>query len=257
MASSSPPRPPRRPSAGSRTPTSRPRKVAGREAPAEPVVDPGVEPVIERELDPQGPPPAEDRVDLPPHGTEEWPDEGDPPAEARGVGVTIGLVAAIVVLVLVATLESLYLWGPWQLWGPLKDDPVVSVDRPVVIGQVSHRTAVDTAAKAAVLIVSRSFETYDEQVAAATETMTSAFAEEYRTTTSQIKDRFVDARTNVTVEVTAQAVMRASDEQVTALLFLNQYVEKAGETSAYTPYRARVTMVRTESGWLVSDLETQ
>lgn len=250
MADGSPPRKPRRPSAGSRTPTSRPRKVAGRAVPAEPPT--AAEPSMPAELveAPEPSTPAELAEAPEPHA-EGWPDEGDPPTEARGRGVTIGLVAAIVVLALVATLEGLYLWGPW------KDAPVVSADRPVVTGQVSHRTAVDTAAKAAVLIVGRSFETYDEQVDAATETMTTVFAEEYRTTTSEIKDDFVAAQTKVTVEVTAQAVMRASPEQVTALLFLNQFVEKAGETSAYTPYRAMVTMVRTESGWLVSDLETR
>lgn len=264
MAGSSAPRPPRRPSAGSRTPTSRPRKVAGRAAPVEPAdAEPAghAEPVRRRprpapqetRIPPVGPGDAThlEEVEVPPHDEGAWPDEVHPSTERRSLGPTIGLVAALVVLALVASLEGLYLWGPW------KDDPVVSADRPVVIGQVSHRTAVDTAAKAAVLIVARSFETYDEQVEAAAETMTSAFADEYRTTTAQIKDDFVAARTVVTVEVTAQAVMSASPEQVTALLFLNQFVEKEGETSAYTPYRAVVTVVKTESGWLVSDLETR
>ena len=52
-------------------------------------------------------------------------------------------------------------------------------------------------------------------------------------------------------------MIRASSTQVEALLFLNQYVTKAGKDTSYTPYRALVTVVDTEQGWLVSDFETK
>ena len=54
--------------------------------------------------------------------------------------------------------------------------------------------------------------------------------------------------------------MQASAEQVQALLFLDQYVEKRvdGEpTTDFAQYRALVTVVHTDQGWLVSDIETQ
>ena len=57
-----------------------------------------------------------------------------------------------------------------------------------------------------------------------------------------------------------QSVVQASPEQVQALLFLNQYVEKIedGEPrTSYAQYRALVTVVHTDHGWLVSDIETQ
>ena len=50
--------------------------------------------------------------------------------------------------------------------------------------------------------------------------------------------------------------MTASDEQVEALLFLNQFTTKNGEETVFTPYRLKVTMIDTDQGWLVSDVET-
>ena len=57
-----------------------------------------------------------------------------------------------------------------------------------------------------------------------------------------------------------QSVVQASPEQVQTLLFLNQYVEKVenGEPRTdYAQYRALVTLVNTDQGWLVSDIETK
>jgi len=44
---------------------------------------------------------------------------------------------------------------------------------------------------------------------------------------------------------------------VQALVFLNQYVSKDGGDTTYTPYRALVTVVHTDRGWLVSGLDTK
>ena len=52
-------------------------------------------------------------------------------------------------------------------------------------------------------------------------------------------------------------MVSASEDEVKALLFLNQYVTTDGKDTSYTPYRALVTVVDTEQGWLVSDIETQ
>lgn len=163
---------------------------------------------------------------------------------------TLALVLAIVVLVGVAALQAAYLWGP------LKDDPTVTADRPVLISTPAHRSAVDTAKVAVEKLTARSYQNYDEQVDEATAMMTTSFAETYRETTDQVKEEFIAAETEVTVSVEAQSVMTASDNQVEALIFLTQFTAKKGEETAFTPYRIKVTMIDTDQGWLVSDVET-
>jgi Mce-associated membrane protein len=252
----------------SRNPMPRPRRIAGRtsrstETPVtEPVARPEeparderasrretpAAPVVEPVAGPEEPARDEraSRRETPAADTETHP----PRRTFGGQRTTIALVAAIVALVGLGAVLAAYLWGP------LQDEPTVSTDTPVLTSEVSHRSAVDAAAAAAFKFTSRSYETYDEDVDAATATMTDAFAEEYRQTTDQVKAEFVDAETVVTAEIAAQAVRTASEEQVEALVFLNQFTEKPGEESVYTPYRVLVTMVDTEKGWLASDVET-
>jgi len=171
----------------------------------------------------------------------------DPPAQAKRT--TVALVLAIVVLVAVAALQVAYLWGP------LSDDPKVSSKRPVLLSQAAERSAVDTAAKAAVAFTQRSYETYDEQVDEAAAMMTADFEKEFRQTTDDAKERFVEAQAQVTAEVAAQGVMTASDEQVEVLIFLNQFTVKKDEKSGFTQFRLKVTLIDTEQGWLVSDVD--
>ncbi len=153
------------------------------------------------------------------------------------------------VLIGVAAAEGWYLW--------LREDPVVSAGRPVVTGEVAHRSAVEAASDAADEIVSTSYKNYDEQVDQAVGKMDDEFADQYRQTAEDVRQEFLDAKKEVQVEVAAAGVVRASDKEVEALLFLNQYVTTDGKDTSYTPYRALVTVVDTEQGWLVSDIETK
>ena len=227
---STPPRPPRRPVAGSRNPTARPRRVAGlRES---------------------------DEILAHPHGDStpvekaETPDpSGRRPGALGSLRTTVVLLVVLLVLVAVAAGES------WDLW--LRDEPTVSASRPVVTGQLAHQAAVEAASSATEEILSTSYTNYDDQVDQATGKMTDSFAAEYRKTVGDIRGDFVEAKTELTVKVVAAGVVRASSQQVQALLFLNQYVQKQGKDTAFTPYRALVTVVHTEHGWLVSDIETQ
>jgi Mce-associated membrane protein len=159
------------------------------------------------------------------------------------------LVVAILLLVGVAVAEGWYLW--------LREEPVVSAGRPVVTGEVAHRSAVEAASEAADEIVSTSYKNYDEQVDQAVSKMTDGFANQYRQTAEDVRPEFVEAKKEVQVEVAAAGVVRASPSQVEALLFLNQYVSSDGKETAYTPYRALVTVVDTDQGWLVSNIETR
>jgi Mce-associated membrane protein len=190
---------------------------------------------------PEPPPPSpSERV------VEEPPEASGP---ASGARTTLVLVIAIVLLVGVAAAEGWFLW--------LRQDPVVSADRPVVTGEVAHRSAVEAASQAADEIVSTSYKNYDDQVDQAVEKMTDGFAAKYRQTAKDVRDQFVQAKKEVQVEVAAAGVVRADESQVQALLFLNQYVTTNGKNTAYTPYRALVTVVNTDQGWLVSDIETK
>jgi Mce-associated membrane protein len=239
---------PARPVVGSRNPTGRPRTVAGRYQP------PAGTPVDQPVDQPSAPPPPVEEAAPPPEPPPSPADRiVEEPPEARGPGsgvrTTLVLVIAIVVLVGVAAAEGWYLW--------LRDEPVVSADRPVVTGEVAHRSAVEAASQAADEIVSTSYKNYDEQVDQAVSKMTDGFAAKYRQTAEDVRDQFVEAKKEVQVEVAAAGVVRADESQGQALLFLNQYVTTDGKDTAYTPYRALVTVVNTDQGWLVSDIETK
>ena len=51
--------------------------------------------------------------------------------------------------------------------------------------------------------------------------------------------------------------MRATPDEVLALLFLDQRTVAAGGAPAYTSRRALVTMVHTDRGWLVANVQTR
>jgi Mce-associated membrane protein len=219
---------------GSRNPTGRPRKIASQthEIPAD------VE--EERVEEPSPPPPEEPPAAEPASGGSD------------GRRTTIALVVAVVLLIGIGGAEILYL--------ARDDDPTVSSSRPVVVGDATRAEAVRTAAQSTEEILSTSFEDYDEQVEQATAKMTDTFAEEYRKTSDGIRERFLDQRTRLQVKAVGQSVVQASPEQVQALLFLDQYVEKREQgrpATDFAQYRALVTVVHTDQGWLVSDIETK
>ncbi|WP_243057440.1 hypothetical protein [Nocardioides sp. SR21] len=233
----------------SRNPTSRPRKVAGQRAEPDGGFETGLrpssttddhaDPVVEPVETPEADPVVEEGAPAP---------VSRPPSRKR----TVALVAAIVVLLGIGIAEIVYL--------NQDDAATISADRPVVTGELTHRAAVDAAASSAVEILSTSYDDYDAQVEQATSKMTDSFAEDYRGTADGIKEAFVENETKLQFEAVGQSVVQASPEQVQALLFLNQYVEKVvdGEPRTdYAQYRALVTVVHTDHGWLVSDIETQ
>lgn len=230
---------PRRPVVGSRNPTGRPRKIASQTHPVVPPVEPR--------------PPVVEPVETP--EAEAGPLRAQPRAKGPGVGgrrTTIALVVAVVLLLGIGAAEVVYL---------VRDaTPTVSAARPVVTGELTHRAAVEAAARSTEEILSTTYENYDQQVDQATAKMTDAFAAQYRETSAGIRDRFVANRTRLQVKAIAQGVVQASPAQVQALLFLDQYVEKTENgqpRTDYRQYRALVTVVHTDQGWLVSDIETQ
>lgn len=224
---------PRKPIAGSRVPASRPRRLAGSGRPDEPVA---AEPTATPKATP----------------TQEVVREREPSRFLASLRTTWALVAVIVVLAIVSAAEI----G----WLVTRADPVVSASRPIVAGEVTHRAATDAAQRDIVEILTYSYQDFDSRIDKATSLMTPAFAKQFRATAEDVRADFVANRTQQLVKVRGTSVVRASDTQVQALLFLDQYVTKKGDKTAagtdYTPFRALVTMVRTDHGWLVDNINT-
>jgi Mce-associated membrane protein len=171
---------------------------------------------------------------------------------ARARRTTLALLVAVVLLLGLGVAEILYL--------NRDETPPVSVSRPVVVGAATRGAAVATAARSTEEILSTSYQDYDEQVARATDRMTGTFAEEYQQTSKGVRTRFLANRTRLQVKAVGQSVVRASPTQVQALLFLDQYVQKlvdGKESTDFAQYRALVTVVHTDRGWLVSDIDTR
>ena len=237
---------PRKPIAGSRPSASRPRRLAGSARPEEPV-----DPLKAEPTKPTPPPrtPPESRTTPPPRVSDP---EREPSHFLASLRTTWVLVAAVVVLAIVSAAEI--------FWLVSRDDPVVSSARPVVAGEVTHRAATDAAQRDIVEILTYGYQDFDQRIDKATSLMTPAFAKQFRETAQDVRADFVANKTRQLVKVRGTSVVRASDSQVQALLFLDQYVTKKGDKSSagtdYTPFRALVTMVRTDHGWLVDNIDT-
>jgi len=162
---------------------------------------------------------------------------------------TLALLAAAVLLV------ALVLGEGWYLW--LRGDSQPTAERPVTVSDLVEATAVDTAQKSTAEILSTSYQDYDAQATQAKALMTDTFAAKYGETSDDIKTAFIQAKTSVTFTVAWAGVYRASKDQVQALLFLDQVVTKGGGGPTTTPYRALVTVVPSDHGWLVADIQTR
>jgi Mce-associated membrane protein len=262
----------------SRAATPRPRKIAGGRTPAdthsgpvdEPTVEPDAEPPAVQEPEEQA---VEDQADdaaaeLGPD--EPWPNEDDDgpsngsalrsPKVTRFLLILVGALALVLLLQGLWFIRHEYLRDESEPADAAEGAIAVPDDRPVLPTELAWQEGVEAAAKAAGKIVTRSYQNYDKEVDEATALMTDEFAEEYRTTTDDVREEFVAQQTSVEVRVVGQGAVRANDTQLQALVFLNHYVihEKGKDAgTTYTPYRALLTMVNTEDGWLVDDLETK
>jgi Mce-associated membrane protein len=162
---------------------------------------------------------------------------------------TLALAGLVVVLLAVVAAEASYLW--------LRDEPAVSASRPVTTGRLAQQAVVESASRTAEDILTTSWRTYDEDAERAAGAMTDDFAAEYQQSVDGLRDRFVAERTEQQMEVVSAGVVRASSSEVQVLMFLDQYVRKAGAGTVVRPRRALVTVVHTGHDWLVSDLRTR
>ncbi len=136
-------------------------------------------------------------------------------------------------------------------------EPQASEERPVVVGDLTARSVVDAAAQDLTEITSTSYRNYDDQVDQATTLMTPEFAEQYRVTAASLAQTFQERQREIAAQVVASAVVRATEDEVQALVFLDSEVSERGGRPVFLPYRTLVTMTRAGHGWLVSDIQTQ
>lgn len=159
------------------------------------------------------------------------------------------VVAAVVLLVAVLVGEGWYLWGT--------SAPEVTSGRPVVIGDVAAQAAAAQAAQGAAAIFTNSYRNYDGHVARAATSMTPGFAAQYRQTAQKVRAAVVRSQTVTHTRVAGTGVVTASPELVQVLLFLDQRTRARGGRRGSATYRALVTMIHTERGWLVGDVDTR
>lgn len=162
---------------------------------------------------------------------------------------TVALGSAALVLAATVGAESWYLWGT--------SPPSPSAQRPVVVGDIDAQTVVDSAATDAAAIFSTTWRRYDAHVASVTALMTADMADRYRTTATPLRSRVVASRTNTTTRVAASGVVRATPDEVLALLFIDQRTTAGNGPPSYAARRALVTMVHTDHGWLVDNVQTR
>jgi Mce-associated membrane protein len=143
----------------------------------------------------------------------------------------------------------------WYLWGAAS--PALSETRPVVVGDIEAHSAVETAALDAAAIFTTSWRSYDAHVVRVSALMTDTFAEQYRRSAAPVGARMVASRTRTSTKVAASGVVSATPDRVLALLFLDQRTITGGGPPSFDARRALVTMVHTDRGWLVANVQTR
>lgn len=135
--------------------------------------------------------------------------------------------------------------------------PRPSAEDPVVTGPVETAAAVRSAASSTHAILSFGFEDLEAQLDDAARRMTPAFAATFRARVSAGEQELVTQRATQEARVVDAGVVRASADEVTALVFLDRVVAVAGEGTTTRPERVLVTVVRRDGVWLVSDIRTR
>lgn len=234
---------PRRPIAGSRTPSPAPRKIAGRgriEPPAE-VPEVSAPP-------PSAPPPSAPPPSAPPYAP---PSSDVPPGLLAGAVTTRVLVAVLVVLALVGGGELFYL---------LRDPLRPSDDRPVTVTKLDTRLAVEDATRQLSDILTFTWRNYDEEIDDALARMEDGdFKDEWRQTAEDTRTKVLAQKAEYSVQVKGSGVIEAGPDEVTTLVFLDQIVFRGQGADRVGPevypFRIEITTVRDGDRWLVSGIE--
>ena len=172
---------------------------------------------------------------VPPAETEV--DEPRDPARRRWVLLGGGLALALVLVFLTLAYRD------WR------------ASRDLAASEDAARTVRASVTDKVDALLSYDHATFDEDLEAAKEGMTSDFQEEYEPTVAEIRDRAVAQQRSQEAEVVAVAVVSQSPEEVETLVFVNTISSRAGaQEQRLMQNRVSVRMVKQDGAWLVDEL---
>lgn len=129
--------------------------------------------------------------------------------------------------------------------------------RPVTTAPVETAAAVRSAASSTHAILSYGFSDLEAQLDDAARRMTPEFATRFRSRVEAGGDDLLAGRATQEARVVDAGVVRASSDEVTALVFVDRVVAAAGSATTTRSERVLVTVVRRGGVWLVSDIRTR
>jgi Mce-associated membrane protein len=119
----------------------------------------------------------------------------------------------------------------------------------------SRTAALASSRDAARAVFSYDYRHLDKDFTAGKAVTTGTFAEQYATTTAKLLDFAVKNKATVVADVSDASVVRASDDEVVCLVFLNQTSSSSAvETPRITQSRLEMTMKRRGGSWLVASI---
>lgn len=150
------------------------------------------------------------------------------------------LTAAVVLLVLAATAG----WLAIQV-------------RAHDLVEKAEREALEAAQVAAVAVLSYDHRTVDDDLAAAQESATGRFLEEYRDTTADLAEQARSGQAVVTARVHAASVVASTRSTVVVLLFADQTTTRRGLPEPRVDQsRLRLVLVPVDGDWRVAELDS-
>ena len=166
-------------------------------------------------------------------------------------GTRQSLVALSVALVVMVTLVVL---GALGLLGNTGVQEVQDAED----AQVAAETAPSVAERAAEAILAYDHQNLDGNKESAQQFMTSSFAEEYATTFERtVKPAARTYRARVSVDVKGSSVVRASEDSVKVLLFVDQTTQStAHDRPQVALNRVEFDMVQRDGDWLVDGISS-
>lgn len=161
----------------------------------------------------------------------------------------------VALVALVATLVVALAGEVWLLRDGAAVQP--TEERPVATAPVETAAAVRSAASSTHAILSYGFSDLEAQLDDAARRMTPEFAAAFRSRVEAGEDDLLAGRATQEARVVDAGVVRASADEVTALVFVDRLVASAGSGTTTRAERVLVTVVRRDGVWLVSDIRTR
>jgi Mce-associated membrane protein len=186
-------------------------------------------------------PPLVDPVAVEPAAADEPLAEGEAdapvPAPRSGMGLLGTLLAVVVVLVVLTTYLAVR----------------VVTTRDGGPTEKARLEALQAARTASRVLFSYDYRHLDKDFAAGKPYTTGSFAKEYQRSTGRVRASATQTKRVVVAEVSEAGVVRATKNQVVALIFLNQqFTSTASVSTRVTLNRLELTMDRRDGRWLVS-----